>query len=379
MIVSVHDFMYFIRLDSFMIAFPGCRVGLVGRREFLEWARENTDPVYYQRLVSSLIRGLKESLVIYDRRYSGLDDYIDRHRRELEEIKKRAGSQGVLVLFSGGKDSTVVLLLLEALGIPYKAVFSYLPVLEDLLLEESKKLIKRFSADIAEAPREKILHKLVRGLLPSKIDRWCTRLKHHVLKPYMESYGLRASGLRVYETGSRIKRYRHKHIVPPTHNARRVNPILYMTTADVLHIVVKENLLNPVYSVATRASCTFCPYASSAEITLQLLKSMTQGVETVNEYVRAVEEYMKKIGANGIDPIDYAYMGLWRYSKETAKTIYKARKRIIEECRIETLSLSRAQEIITRSHIEASRGVDKDFVRKIITELENEIKQPQQH
>ena len=193
--------------------------------------------------------------------------------RKCERLALKYSTDGICVLFSGGKDSQCVLELTKMAGGKYTADFSNTTI----EYPENIRFIKKHYPEVTiHRPKRTFVQLCIKQhCLPSRFRRFCcVELK--------ETFGagrLCVTGVRRAESAKRVKRaevtewrggkikatYETKEI---EHKCIKgvdkiiVNPIIDWTYRDVWTFIKQRKLpVNPCYTFANRVGCVMCPLA----------------------------------------------------------------------------------------------------------------------
>jgi len=187
--------------------------------------------------------------------------------REAISFIRENTTENVVVSFSGGKDSLVVLDLAIRAGIE-KAVFCDTTI-EFKETVEYVKFIGDFlgiKIEIVKVPKD--FFEIVRKIgFPSRRRRWCCDVfKFSPLAKYAAENDVYAfvTGLRRDESNQRATytRIDKNPIVPIT----QLNPILEWSEKDIWEYIKKYELpVNPLYKYLNRIGCWCCPFKTKQE------------------------------------------------------------------------------------------------------------------
>ncbi len=187
----------------------------------------------------------------------------------------RLRGRRLLLSYSGGKDSTAALILLDALyerlGFRLEVVHVHMPYLEpEYHVDEAIRLASRlgYSVEVIEPPRRVLARRMLEEGLPWRRARWCTYYKTRPLAEYFERRGFdyMVVGDRVWESISRSHRLRPESLF----DRERFEPIKHLSLADVVMLVRSYGLVHRDYTLGLpRVSCRYCPYKSLYELILE--------------------------------------------------------------------------------------------------------------
>ena len=187
--------------------------------------------------------------------------------REVIAFIREHTTENVVVSFSGGKDSLVVLDLAVRAGIN-RAVFADTTIEFKETVEYVKTMGNFFGIkiDIVKAPKD--FFEVARKIgFPSRRRRWCCDVfKFGPLAKYAAENDVHAfvTGLRKDESYQRTKytRIDKNPIVPVT----QLNPILEWSEKEVWSYIKKYELpVNPLYKYLDRIGCWCCPFKTRDE------------------------------------------------------------------------------------------------------------------
>lgn len=190
---------------------------------------------------------------------------------------------GIIVAFSGGKDSMVVLDLVKRARVKYRAEY-YVTTIDP---PESVRFIRDNYHEVNFIHPKKTFLKMVEEKgLPTMLRRYCCeRLKEGQASQHVVITGVRAeeskkrSRYEEVSIHSNRKEHADKHrvtiegMINAQHKCVKgkdkvmVYPILKWTEEDVLNYIEKRGLKkNPCYEYTKRVGCMFCPFAGRKEI-----------------------------------------------------------------------------------------------------------------
>ena len=186
----------------------------------------------------------------------------------------------LVINFSGGKDSTVMLALLcERYPDVRKHVVMADTGWEHPDAEEwSRALVARFGLPlhVVRNPNKTLITMAQkRGMFPGMTTRQCTSdLKRGPIATWIRrncgSTVVNAIGLRAEESPARAKQKRLKRDLTSTNSKRTVwnwNPILHMTEKEVWAFLAARDLpVHPVYQHLRRFSCRVCIYMTDHDL-----------------------------------------------------------------------------------------------------------------
>ena len=181
---------------------------------------------------------------------------------------------GYKVMFSGGKDSQVMLDLFRRAGVNYHAY--YCVTTNDP--PENVYFIRKNYPDVTFVHPKRTFLQLIedKGMLPTRQIRFCCeKLKENHGKGFV------ATGVRREESTKR-KYYKPIEFQSRNKQARvfnehkmrknrkvRFNPILEWREDEIWQYIEDNDIpINPCYEVRGRVGCLFCPYATKKELVI---------------------------------------------------------------------------------------------------------------
>jgi len=254
---------------------------------------------------------------------NSVEDYIDLLYKSLKDYLK---NKKIVVWYSGGKDSTSLLVVILKLSelIRFKPYFVYLhvPYLDGQRnIKFVEKVEKKLSIDIIydSIEKNKMLDLIKKRGLPFRGYRWCTyHAKIKIMRKIKRSLGvdLEARSERATESQKRFKSLKEYAKQRMFISGTQFKPIYPLTILDVVRICKEYNLIHPDYFLGcTRVSCSLCPYRSILEI-----KSTFSDVED-HHFIDSILKEMYEKWYNTISLEIYNSYYLWRFSPGLAKEI----------------------------------------------------------
>jgi len=264
-----------------------------------------------------------------------LDHYVGYlARRVADQLNNRK----VLLSYSGGKDSTVSLIvllkLMEHISFDLHVSYVYVPYLEsERNLRFIDHVAKKLNIDIEylEADRNVMKKALLDFGLPYRGFRWCTYQKIKPIRRKKKELQIDYEVVsdRISETFKRFKTLIQYAMQERFTMGKQFRPTYIFTILDVVKIVRENDLLHPEYiDGSLRVSCALCPYRAAPEINMRYEEVEDSGfIETVlkeefNKWYRDMSSFE-----------EFLNLALWRYHPEQAKKILSLRRITIRESR----------------------------------------------
>lgn len=193
-------------------------------------------------------------------------------------VPKEIQGLHIIASFSGGKDSTALLVALQASGLPFTAVFADTGWEHPLTLEYVDYVAEKLGIVVhkVEKPGGMVARVKHGASFPTRLGRWCTpELKIDPIKKY--THNLRATvGDTAMAVGVRADESAKRATLPELSDDYSIGgldgyvwrPMLSWTIADVLTTITGAGLkVNPLYQMGMdRVGCFPCIFAGKSEI-----------------------------------------------------------------------------------------------------------------
>jgi len=239
----------------------------------------------------------------------------------------------IVVACSMGKDSAAGFIILYELWnrgiLRYSplAVFTYMPILEDPIIQLADNFISKFGEFlyIIHVPKSEILEKLTTTGYPTLQEKWCRAIKMGTIKKFLKKFSkdsiVYAECERIFESIKRLRSLYGSRVVFP----RKINPVLYLSESDVFKICKMYNIVHGLYNYgASRTSCMLCPYASNVcHIQhIHICEKLGIDISPLIKSLRKLVNYYRDIGLgeyvkNEYDVIKYGLFS-YRHTREDA-------------------------------------------------------------
>lgn len=276
---------------------------------------------------------------MYKNRY--LQSKIDKAIAFIQHGEKLAlsmNADGYFVAFSGGKDSQVLLWLVQQAGVKYRAYYS---VTTNDPPQNVRFIRDNYPEVVFLHPRENFYKLVAKRGLPTMNRRFCCSiLKETAGVGYVTLIGVRrdeSSKRKNYKEVDVVSRrkehqdservYNIDEILQAEHQCIKgkdklvLRPILDFTDSEIWEVIYTNNLpVNPCYNDTKRVGCIFCPFSSKK----QILDYCNKYPKAKAKIIDSITQYQSKMKQKAELPPDEYFD--WWLSKKTLKQ-YKAEKR----------------------------------------------------
>lgn len=194
-------------------------------------------------------------------------------------VPKEIEGLHIVASFSGGKDSTALLVALQASGLPFTAVFADTGWEHPLTLEYVDYVADKLGIVVHKVgvPGGMVARARYRAGFPGRLQRWCTQeIKIDPIKAWLpaieavEGDCVMALGLRADESAARaaLTELSDDPVGSKSWGRYVWRPLLRWDVLDVLTVIAKAGLkVNPLYQMGLdRVGCFPCIFASKAEV-----------------------------------------------------------------------------------------------------------------
>ena len=257
----------------------------------------------------------------------------------------RLEGRRLLLSFSGGKDSTAALIVLDALYEKVRfrldVVHVHMPYLEpEYHVDEALRLAERlgYSVEVLEPPRRVLARRLLEEGLPWRRARWCTYYKTRPLEEHFEEkgYDYMVVGDRAGESLARRRRLKPGDFF----DGERFEPIKHLSLVDVALLVRSYGLVHRDYLLGlTRVSCRYCPYKSLGELLIEEGAGGDEDPGLIEDALRREwRRWYRRIPFH-----DFTENHYWRYPPRIAEAFHRLKEKL--EDREPALNPSRLAEM----------------------------------
>jgi len=266
---------------------------------------------------------------VYGCQWCSLDNAVKELKETLENVLRK---RKILVCFSGGKDSILLLSIITALrnyvDFDVEALYVYIPFLDDIkgpsiALEICKRL--GVELEVVEAKRRQVKSYLRWRGLPKIGSRWCTMFK---VKPVREIAKNRNALIlvadRAMESPKRCLKLLHaiRCGMELYSMSRKLYPLAKATFLDAVLITKELKVVNPIYlKGGIRVSCALCPYK-----TLYEFKVLDQRVEDPGLIENVLKKEFRSKYSKHMDFETFIELHLWRFRPRMAQLLSELHK-----------------------------------------------------
>lgn len=245
----------------------------------------------------------------------------------IDLIKKHEPKDGYYVAFSGGKDSIVILDLVQRAGVKYDVHYAQTTVDPP----EIQQFIKQYYPYVNWNKPKSSMYSLIpkKKLLPTRMFRWCcAELKEIGGKNRVVVLGIRWCESR----GRRFRIYYDESAVQK--DKFYINPILSFTEEDIWSYIRDNHLPYPslYYEGYKRVGCIMCPLTNKSN----KLADIKRYPKHCRAYLRAIAKMLqirKDLGKDwkhGENDIGALYW--WIYERDGASEEIEQFKLYLTEC-----------------------------------------------
>lgn len=259
-----------------------------------------------------------------------------------EKLALSMNADGYFVAFSGGKDSQVLLWLVQQAGVKYRAFYA---VTTNDPPQNVQFIREHYPEVIFIHPKENFYKLVAKKGLPTMRTRYCCRvLKETAGIGYATLVGVRKDesskrrGYRDVDVISRRKEHQDKErvysvdeIVAAEHKCIKgkdkllLRPMLNFSESEVWEVIYANNLpINPCYETANRVGCIFCPFAQKKQI-LEYCKKYPRAKAKI---IDSIQQYQTKMQKCKLSPDEY--FDWWLTKKSVKQYIADKRQTKIE-------------------------------------------------
>lgn len=255
-----------------------------------------------------------------------------------EKLALSMNKDGYFVAFSGGKDSQVLLWLVQRAGVKYRAYYS---VTTNDPPQNVRFIRENYPEVVFLHPKENFYKLVAKKGLPTMRTRFCCSiLKETAGLGYATLVGVRrdeSSKRKNYKDVDVISRrkehqdservYNVDEILHAEHQCIKgkdklvLRPILNFTNSEIWEVIYSNNLpVNPCYNDTNRVGCIFCPFSSKK----QILDYCNKYPKAKAKIIDSIKQYQNRMKQKAELPPDEHFD--WWLSKKSLKQ-YKAEKR----------------------------------------------------
>lgn len=255
-----------------------------------------------------------------------------------EKLALSMHEDGYFVAFSGGKDSQVLLWLVQQAGVKYRAYYS---VTTNDPPQNVRFIRENYPEVVFLHPKENFYKLVAKRGLPTMRTRFCCSiLKETAGVGYATLIGVRrdeSNRRRTYKDVDVIsKRKEHQdseriynidEMLQAEHQCIKgkdklvLRPILDFSESEIWEVIYSNNLpVNPCYNDTNRVGCIFCPFSSKK----QILDYCNKYPKAKAKIIDSIKQYQNRMKQKAELPPDEYFD--WWVSKKSLKQ-YKAEKR----------------------------------------------------
>jgi len=313
-----------------------------------------------------LKKWLEKMPVVLGYTLEGLESYV---KLLAEAVRDKLGGKRVVLSYSGGKDSSAALVILDKLMeyLPFKlhVVYVHMPFLEPL---DNVKFVESVSRklgldiEVLSPPKKLVAEKLLEEGLPYRRARWCTYLKVRKVREARKSLraDFEAYGDRLIEAKKRLRRLIKPALSKAFLSGKKFRPTFMLTLLDVVELCKQYGLVHPDYLQGLpRVSCSLCPYKALHEF------SITPSVEDPGFIEEVLRRSYAKWYEGKVDYDKFLEQELWRYTPTVAKMFCRAKERL-KEVEGEVVEAAKIHELYSSIWRSAPRGIPKLSLEDVI-------------
>lgn len=244
-------------------------------------------------------------------------NYSEKIKASIKRIQIASNISGrngekLVVCFSGGKDSQVMLDLVQRSGVPFRAVYNVTTIDHPANVNFIRKNYPIVEFVHPELNFWQLIEK--KKMLPSIWKRFCCAY----LKEY---YGgvVRAMGVRREESSAR----QSYAVINSDRHGYRFMPIIDWKEWEVWQYIEQHNLpVNPCYDFGRRVGCMVCPFAPTKQLIEvftefpNLKKKMLKTIHLLRETSNYASDYKDKTDEEVLE---------WWMSKKNIKEYFQPR------------------------------------------------------
>lgn len=257
--------------------------------------------------------------------------------RKAEKLALSMNDQGFHVGFSGGKDSQVLLELVKAAGVKYRAVYN---VTTNDPADNVRFIKEQYPDVIFDRPEQSFFQLVAKKGLPTMLKRFCCAiLKERAGIGFVNLTGVRAEESFKRSQYAEVAKWgkgKGKEIdldkMDQAHfqcvggkDKFMVFPILHWTELDVWQFIRERELpINPCYTTQKRVGCVYCPFAPKKQIIRQIKTNPKQYQALLHNLQKFIDNIKYK-GLHYMFATAEEYF-MWWVEKENIKTYLEKKK-----------------------------------------------------